>query len=225
MIYADRREAGRALAQELTAYRGDHDAIVLALPRGGVPVAYEIARALHLPLDLMIVRKLGYPGQEELAIGAIASGGAVVYNEELLHTTPLPRATIDAIIEREQAELARREAAYRGDRPPIDLRHATVILVDDGLATGSTMLAAVQAVHRQRPKRVIVAVPVAPPETIDVFRSVVDDIVCPATPARFGGVGKWYHDFTQTTDQEVRHLLQLAEAAHQPLHTPPPKQG
>ncbi len=220
MIYADRREAGRVLARELASYRRRKDVLVLALPRGGVPVAFEIAAALQAPLDVMVVRKLGYPGQEELAMGAIASGGGIVYNEELLSQVNIPESTIEEVVRRERVELARREKLYRDDRPPIDVRGKTLILVDDGLATGSTMLAAVEAVRQQSPSRIIVAAPVAPPETIEMFHSVVDEIVCPATPSRFGGVGKWYRNFTQTSDEEVRQLLQRAAASQSEPTTP-----
>jgi putative phosphoribosyl transferase len=183
---------------------------VLALPRGGVPVAFEVAEALHAPLDIFLVRKLGVPGQEELAMGAIATGGVRVLNEDVVRYLNIPGEVIDAVATDEQRELERRERAYRGDRPAPDACGRTVILVDDGLATGSTMRAAAAALRRQQPARIVVAVPVASAQTCDEFRREVDDIVCTVTPEPFHGVGMWYQDFSQTTDEEVRELLKRA---------------
>jgi predicted phosphoribosyltransferase len=210
--FTDRCEAGHALAALLADHAGRD--IVLALPRGGVPVGYEVARALRAPLDVFVVRKLGMPGQEELAFGAIASGGARVLNEEVVDMTRLPREKIDRITAREMRELERREELYRGDREPHDVRDRTVILVDDGLATGSTMRAAVTALRARGPARIIVAVPLAAPQTRDAFRSIADDIVCVRTPEPFHAVGLWYEDFSQTSDDEVRMLLARAEREH-----------
>jgi len=215
-LFKDRRDAGRKLAQELLAYAGSSDVIVLALPRGGVPVAYEVARALSVPLDIYIVRKLGLPGQEELAIGAIASGGTRVLNHDIVQTLKIPQTMIDMITRQELQEVERRVRAYRGDRPPPEVRGRTVILVDDGLATGASMRAAVAALRAQNPARIVVAVPTAAPETCEAFRPEVDGIVCAMTPEPFYGVGRWYEDFSQTTDEEVRALLE--EAARQLHH-------
>lgn len=208
--YQDRVEAGRRLARELAAYAGRPDLLVLALPRGGVPVAYEVAQALNAPLDIFLVRKLGVPGHEELAMGAIASGGIRVLNHDVLRHVHVPPAVIDAAAERELRELERRERAYRDDRPEPVIQGRTIILVDDGLATGSTMRAAVAAIHSQHPARLVVAVPVAARETCEMFRGQVDDVVCPVTPDPFYAVGMWYLDFAQTTDDEVRGLLARA---------------
>ena len=210
--YADRAHAGRVLAAALGAYAGGHDVLVLALPRGGVPVGYEVAQVIGAPLDVLLVRKLGLPGHEELAMGAIATGGARVLNEEVVRSVDVSAAVIEEVTAREQEELRRRLREYRGDRPEPELTGRRLILVDDGLATGSTMLAAVSAVRQQRPSEVVVAVPVAPPETCDAFEanSAIDRLVCPARPAAFGGVGRWYSDFTQTSDDEVRQLLVAA---------------
>jgi putative phosphoribosyl transferase len=210
--YANRREAGRVLAEHMTGYAGRSDLLVLALPRGGVPVAYELAEALEAPLDLVIVRKLGVPGQEELAMGAIASGGAMVINRDVVAAIGISEEGINSVVARERRELERRERAYRGDRPPPRIEGRTVILVDDGLATGSTMLAAVSALRGLRPSQIVVAVPVAPPETCEAFRGEVDAIICAATPRMFRGVGAWYLDFEQTSDEEVHELLEAAWA-------------
>jgi predicted phosphoribosyltransferase len=204
--FADRRQAGQVLAQKLGRYRDDRDIVVLGLPRGGVPVAYEVAQALDAPLDVFVVRKLGMPGHEEFAMGAIATGGVMVMNPDL-RDFHVPEAALEAVVARERAELARRERLYRGDRPPIALEGKTVILVDDGLATGSTMLAAATAVKGANPKAVVVAVPVAAPETCQALRSHVDDIVCATTPEPFRAVGLWYRDFAQVDDAEVHALL------------------
>jgi predicted phosphoribosyltransferase len=205
--FRDRREAGRLLATKLAVYANRPDVLVLALPRGGVPVAYEVARALGAPLDVFLVRKLGVPGHEELAMGAIASGGVRVLNEQLVRALGIPDRVIAAAAAEEQRELERRERLYRGDRPAPDVRGRTVILVDDGLATGASMLAAVQALRRQGAAHIVVAVPVASPDTCAALRPEVDDIICAATPEPFHAVGLWYQDFSQTTDDEVRDLL------------------
>jgi putative phosphoribosyl transferase len=211
--FADRVEAGRLLAEQLGRYAGRPDALVLALPRGGLPVAYEIATRLHLPLDIFLVRKLGAPGQPELAMGAIATGGARVLNEEVIRYLSVPPEVIDAVAHAEQIELARREQAYRGERPTPDLHGKQVILVDDGLATGSSMRAAIGAVRTQSPARIIVAVPVAARETCDELKREVEELVCLRTPEPFSAVGLWYDDFSQTSDEEVRDLLQRASRA------------
>jgi predicted phosphoribosyltransferase len=205
--FRDRTEAGRVLAERLAAYADRPDVIVLALPRGGVPVAFEVARALHAPLDVFIVRKLGVPGHEELAMGAVATGGVRVLNDQVVRALRIPDSVINAVAAWELEELARRERLYRGDRPPPDVRGKTVILVDDGLATGATMLAAVKALREQHPERIVVAVPVASPDTCELLREEVDEVVCAVTPEPFYAVGLWYQDFSQTSDEEVRELL------------------
>jgi predicted phosphoribosyltransferase len=210
VIFKDRTDAGQHLAARLTKYSNRSDVLVLALPRGGVPVAYEVARQLGAPLDVFLVRKLGVPGYEELAMGAIASGGVRVVNEDVVRQLNIPGEVIDAVAEIEQQELERRENAYRGDRPPPDVKGRIVILVDDGLATGSTMRAAAEALRKLGPSRIVVAVPVSSPEICNEFRSEVDEIVCAVTPEPFRGVGLWYKDFSQTTDEEVRELLERA---------------
>jgi len=198
------------VATKLAQYAGRPDVIVLALPRGGVPVAHEVATSLGAPLDVFLVRKLGTPGHRELAMGAIASGGVRVLNDDVVRWYGIPEGAINAVARNEQEELERREREYRRDRPPRDLRERTVILVDDGLATGSTMRAAVEAVRLHKPARVIVAVPVAAAETCREFRALADEIVCAKTPEPFSAVGQWYVDFSQTTDDEVRALLEDA---------------
>lgn len=205
--FADRVEAGQVLAGKLTGYRDRHDVMVLALPRGGVPVASEVARALSVPFDVFVVRKLGVPGHEELAMGAIASGGVRQINRDVVDALGIPGAVIEAVAAREQRELERREQAYRGRRAPLALINKTLILVDDGLATGSTMRAAVMAARQQQPARVIVAVPVGAVSTCADLATEADDVVCVRTPEPFVAVGLWYRDFTPTTDQEVRALL------------------
>jgi predicted phosphoribosyltransferase len=205
--FQDRSSAGRTLAGKLLHYADRPDVIVLALPRGGVPVAGEVVRALRVPLDVFIVRKLGVPGHDELAMGAIATGGVRVVNQAVVNSMQIPDDVLNAVAERESVELRRRETLYRGDRPPPDLRRRTVILVDDGLATGSTMRAAVAAVRQLQAARIVVAVPVASLETFAEFTSDVDEVVCPLTPAHFHAVGQWYADFAQTSDEEVRQLL------------------
>jgi putative phosphoribosyl transferase len=207
MIYRNRIEAGKRLAEHLQDYANRDDVLVLALPRGGVPVAYEVAAALHAPLDIFLVRKLGVPGQEELAMGAIATGGVRVLNEDVVRYLDIPGNVIDAVTANEERELERRERLYRDDRPPPDVRGRTVILIDDGLATGSTMRAAAAALRKKQPARIVVGVPVSAAETCDEFRMEVDEIICAAMPEPFQGVGLWYKDFSQTTDQEVRDLL------------------
>jgi putative phosphoribosyl transferase len=207
-IFRDRTEAGRLLAAKLARYVDRPDVLVLALPRGGVPIGHEVARALHAPMDVFIVRKLGVPGHEEFAMGAVATGGVRVLNEQVVSALGIPDYVIEAVAAWEQQELERRERLYRGNRPPPEVRGMTVILVDDGLATGSTMLAAVQALRKLGPARIVVAVPVASPDTCELLKSEVDEIVCAATPEPFYAVGLWYRDFSQTTDEEVRELLQ-----------------
>jgi predicted phosphoribosyltransferase len=208
--FANRREAGKLLAARLSRYAGRTDTIVLALPRGGVPVAFEIARALAAPIDVFLVRKLGLPGQEELAMGAIATGGVRVLNREVVSYLHIPERTIEAVATKEQQELERRERLYRGDSPVCEVRGRTVILVDDGLATGSTMRAAIAALKKLEPERLVVAVPVAPPSTVDQLYQEVDEVVCLLMPEQFDGVGRWYRDFSQTSDDEVRSLLDTA---------------
>jgi predicted phosphoribosyltransferase len=198
------------LAENLTAYSHDPSALVLALPRGGVPVGYEVARALGAPLDVFLVRKLGVPGHEELAMGAVATGGLHVLNESVVRNLAIPDYVIDAVAAEELEELARRERAYRGTRFPPEVRGRTVILVDDGLATGSTMHAAIRALKQQEPARIVVAVPTAAPETCEEMKSEADEVVCALTPEPFYAVGLWYEDFSQTSDDEVRELLARA---------------
>jgi len=209
--FRDRQEAGRELATRLDAYRDRDVVIVFGLPRGGVPVAYEVALALGAPLDLFLVRKLGVPGHEELAMGAIATGGTRVVNDEVIREWRIPAAVIEAVTAVERQELARREALYRGTRPFPDVRGRTAILIDDGLATGSTMRAAAEALRNLEPARIIIAVPVAAAPVCDAFADVADETVCAATPEPFHAVGLWYDDFRSTTDQEVRDLLNQAE--------------
>jgi predicted phosphoribosyltransferase len=213
MLFRDRFEAGRQLANRLSAHVDRPDVVVLALPRGGVPVAFEVAQALHAPLDVFLVRKLGVPGREELAMGAIATGGVRVLNDEVVHTLWIPDEVIERVAAQEQQELVRRERLYRDDRPPVDVHGRTVILIDDGLATGSTMRAAVFALRQQGPARIIVAVPVGAPDTCMALRAEADEVVCYRMPEPFGAVGLWYQDFAQTTDEEVRSLLKRAAAA------------
>lgn len=209
-LFHDRTAAGQFLASKLEPYAGRSDALVLALPRGGVPVAYEVARALPAPLDVFVVRKLGIPGHEEFAMGAIATGGVRVLNDEAVYGLGIPDDIIETVTVRERRELARREALYRGDRPPPAVRGRTVILVDDGLATGSTMEAAVKALRRQHAGRIVVAVPLAAPDTCERLRLQADEIICAATPEPFIAVGRWYEDFSETTDAEVHDLLDRA---------------
>ena len=208
--FENRAEAGRLLAENLKEYAGRDNVIVLGLPRGGVPVAYEVARALGAPLDVFIVRKLGVPGFEELAVGAIASGGVRVLNEDVVRALPNADAIIEWATAREKAELKRRELSYRDDQPVLQFRDRIVILVDDGLATGATMRAAVKALRRSGAAKIVVAVPVGPPETCREIEAEADEIVCATTPEFFRAVGQYYQDFSQTTDEEVRQLLALA---------------
>jgi putative phosphoribosyl transferase len=205
--YADRRAAGVELAARLSRFKGRNDVVVLALPRGGVPVAHQVARAIDAPLDVFLVRKLGVPAHSELAMGAIASGGVRVLNDDVVAWYRIPESVIEHVARQEQVEVERRERAYRDGRPPLELGDRIVILVDDGLATGSTMKAAVEAVRAHRPSRIVVAVPVGSPETCSEFSVVADEVVCARAPDRFAAVGQWYRDFSQTTDEEVRELL------------------
>ena len=210
--FLDRSDAGRQLALALAPYAGRSDAIVLGLPRGGVPVAFEIALALEAPLDVFVVRKLGLPGHEEFGIGAIASGGVRVVDDNVLRAYGVDEETLDRITERERRELQRRERSYRDDRPFPDLRGRLVILVDDGLATGSTVRAAVAALRAEGPREIVVAVPVGAHETCDALGAEVDDLICLWTPDHFYAVGLWYENFDQTTDDEVHELLARAAA-------------
>jgi predicted phosphoribosyltransferase len=206
--FDNREDAGRALAGALREYGGRSDVVVLGLPRGGVPVAAEVARALGAPLDVFVVRKIGAPTQPELAMGAVSTGGVVVVNEEIVRELAVSREEFDEVAAREKREVGRREQSYRGNRPAPDLSGKVVILVDDGLATGATMRAAVEAVRRQGPSRVIVAVPVAALDTCEQMRREADEVVCGETPEPFLAVGLWYRDFSQTSDEEVRDLLE-----------------
>ncbi len=209
--FRDRAEAGRLLACQLTHFAGRPDVSILALPRGGVPVGFEIAQALKLPLDVFVVRKLGVPGQEELAMGAVASGNVRIVQPRVVEALRIPQSVIEAVADEETHELARRERAFRGDRPSPDVRGCTIILVDDGLATGSTMRAAVSGLRFERPERIIVAVPVAASETCHELRNEVDEIICLETPTSFQAVGLCYEHFPQLTDEEVRTLLRKAD--------------
>ncbi|HXE53206.1 MAG TPA: phosphoribosyltransferase family protein [Tepidisphaeraceae bacterium] len=210
--FRDRFEAGRVLAAELPQYASRTDVLVFALPRGGMPVAFEVARALRAALDVFVVRKLGAPAHEELAMGAIASGGIRVINPSVVHLLGITQDEIDEVARAEESELSRREREYRGDRPPARVSDRTVILIDDGLATGATMRAAAAALRPQHPAELVVAVPVAAAETCDEFRADVDRIVCAMTPEPFRAVGLWYENFEQTTDDEVRNLLERARS-------------
>lgn len=208
MHFRDRADAGRQLGEALKPRYGDRtDVLILALPRGGVPVAYEVSRILNAPLDIFVVRKLGVPGHEELAMGAIATGGAIVFNDEVVNSLGIPRSAIDKVIVRERRELERRERDYRGDRPPPEVKDRTVILVDDGLATGASMHAAVQAVRALGPAAIVIAVPAAGKSTCARLRPYVNDIACVITPEPFYAVSAWYDDFSQTTDEEVASMM------------------
>ncbi|MFL5599944.1 MAG: phosphoribosyltransferase [Gemmatimonadaceae bacterium] len=209
--FLDRYDAGRRLATSLQHYADRSDLLVLALPRGGVPVAYEVARALHAPLDVFLVRKLGFPGHPELAMGAIATGGVRIIDNELVEMFGVSNDAIERVTASEQRELERREQLYRDGRPVPDVKGRTTILIDDGLATGSTMRAAVQALRQEGASKIVVAVPVAPPETCEAFRQEVDDIICAVTPEPFQAVGIWYGNFNETSDDEVRELIARAE--------------
>jgi predicted phosphoribosyltransferase len=208
-LFKDRRDAGRVLGGYLQNYANKKNAVILALPRGGIPVAYEIAKALNLPLDVFIVRKIGVPGREELAMGAIASGDIVILNEDVINALKIPKEIIDSVINKENAELKRRESLYRKDSR-IDIENKTVILVDDGLATGASMKAAVKALKKLNPGKIVIAVPTSSPETCTSMEKEVDEIICAFTPEIFRGVGEWYLDFSQTGDEEARELLQKA---------------
>ena len=208
--FRDRTEAGKLLAKQLTTYVNQHDVLVLALLRGGVPVAFEVASALQVPLDVIVVRKLGVPGQEELAMGAIATGGVRILNNDVVQFLDIPNEMIDKIAASEQLELKRRERLYRGDRPAFAVHGRTVIIVDDGIATGATMHAAVAAIKQRQPSRIIIAVPTAAPSTCDEFAAEVDELVCFMRPEPFIAVGYWYRQFSQTSDEEVRDLLEQA---------------
>lgn len=210
MHFRDRTEAGRLLAELLKPHTNQANAIVLALPRGGVPVGYEIARQLHLPLDVFLVRKLGVPGQPELAMGAIASGGIQVLNDDVIRSRSISPETIAQVAMHESRELDRREQLYRNGKSALQFFEKTIILVDDGLATGASMRAAITAIRPQKPNQIIVAVPVADQQTYDDFRQMVDQIVCVSIPSPFYGVGMWYDEFSQTTDEEVKQLLNKA---------------
>jgi predicted phosphoribosyltransferase len=210
-LFRDRREAGRKLAHELAAYANRTDVLVLALPRGGVPVAYEVARALNVPMDIYVVRKLGVPGHEELAMGAIAPNGVRVLNQDILQKLQVPPEAIDTVARAELQELQRREHAYRGGRLAPTLRGHTVILIDDGLATGASMRAAIAGVRAQNPAQIVIAVPTAALETCEALAPLVDKVICANTPEPFDGVSRWYDDFAQITDEDVHTLL---EASH-----------
>ena len=218
-LFKDRRDAGRVLASLLEPYRDRAGVVVLGLPRGGVPVAYEVARALDAPLDVFLVRKLGVPGHDELAMGAIASGGVIVVNDDVVRGFDIRADDIRRVADKQARELLRRERAYRGVRPPLDVSGKVVILVDDGLATGSSMYAAISALREQHPARIVIAVPAAPESTCRQLRAVVDEVVCATTPSPFFAVGQSYYDFAQTTDDEVRELLRDAWAAQPEAHT------
>lgn len=211
--FLNRATAGRMLATRLQRYAGEGDVLVLALPRGGVPVGFEVAAALKAELDVLIVRKLGVPGHEEFAMGAIASGGAQYLNEDVVRRMGIGPQAVEAVLQAERAELARREKLYRGARPPLKIEGRTVILVDDGMATGASIQAAVTALRSQQPKRIVVAVPVAPADAAQRLADVADEFVCVQTPANFYAVGQFYGDFGQTSDAEVRELLQQAGQA------------
>ena len=211
-VFRDRSDAGRFLADKLISYANRPDVVVLGLPRGGVPVAFEVAQRLQAPLDVFVVRKLGVPGHEELAMGAIAGGGVLVLNHELVSYLRIPREVIDEVAERELREIERRERLYRGARLPLEAKGQTVIIVDDGIATGSSMRAAVEALRQKEPKNIVVAVPVGARATCDSFKNDVDTVaVCAITPEPFQAVGLWYLNFSQTTDEEVRDLLARAD--------------
>lgn len=207
LVFRDRADAGRRLAEELRHYAGREDVVVLALPRGGVPVGRRIADALHAPLDVVLVRKLGAPFQPELALGAVATGGVRILNEEVLGQVPVPDEELEKVTAREREELERRERVYRGDREPVPVEGRTVILVDDGVATGSTLRAAIQSLRRRRPARIVAAVPVAPADSAASLREEVDELVCVLTPVSFFGISQWYERFPQLSDEAVRELL------------------
>ncbi len=222
MIFRDRRQAGRVLGEALARHAGRSDVIVLALPRGGVPVGFEVAHAIGAPLDVFLVRKLGFPGNEEFAMGAIASGGVRVIDEALLRRVGISPAAVERVVQQEERELRRREYAYRGQRPPVELAGRTVILVDDGLATGSSMRAAVKAARLRGARRIVVATPVGPSDTVRELARLADEVVCPSTPEPFLAVGRFYENFDQTEDDEVVELLEKARAAEPTSANPPP---
>lgn len=217
-LFKDRTDAGKQLANALRQYRGGDDVIVLALPRGGVPVGVEIARALKVPLDLMLVRKLGTPGQEELAMGAIASGGARVLNPNVISMLGIDQATIERVVKREEQELARRRRLYRGNRPEPGLAGKSIILVDDGIATGATMRVAIAALREARPASIIVAVPVAPPDTVAILKTEADAVICVLSPERLTAVGNYYQSFPQLDDAQVTRLLETAVPDDAEIH-------
>jgi len=224
MIFANRTEAGRGLAQRLKKYANRDDVIVLGAPRGGVPIAFEVATALHAPLDVFVLRKLGVPGREELAFGAIASGGVRVLDRRTIEGLGITGLDIERVTQAERQELERRERAYRGGRPPLDVTGMVVILVDDGIATGSSMWAAIRALRLMKPARIVIAVPVAPPSACDLLLPEVDEFVCLEMPEPFFGVGQFYEDFSQVSDEEVKELLgsaswQLRESRYQDVET------
>jgi len=210
MIFGDRVDAGRRLAEKLRAYANRDDVIVLGIPRGGVPVAFEVAAALHAPLDVFLSRKLGVPGQEELAFGAVATGGVRVLDQELIEAVGISKREIEEITHRVRTELERRESAFRGKRPPLDLEGKIAILIDDGIATGSSMRAAINALRQHRPARVVVAIPVAPLSTFHRLRSEVDELICVHMPESFYAIGQFYADFSQVADEEVTALIHRA---------------
>lgn len=215
--FRTRTEAGKMLARQLTSYADCKDLLVLGLPRGGVPVAYEVANLLGAPLDICLVRKLGVPGHKELAMGAITSGGIRVLNHDVVSSLGITTETIDQVTAEELQELQRRDRAYRGDRPLLDVKNRTIIVIDDGIATGSTMRAAITMLQKQQPKRIVIAVPIAPPETCEELSNQVDEVVCLKMPERMYAVGVWYEDFSQTTDEEVRYLLAKQSAVSSQL--------
>ena len=210
-FFKDRADAGRVLAQHLTEYVNRNDVVILALPRGGVPVGYAVARALQAPMDIYLVRKLGAPGQEELAMGAIASGGVMVLNQQVVRTLNIPDRVIEQVAHKEREELMRREEMYRDDHPRLDVTGRVAILVDDGLATGASMQAAAASLKARRPRKIVVAVPVGAPDTCQRIEQQVDEVVCAVTPQPFYGVGQWYDHFDQMTDDEVREILSEAD--------------
>jgi putative phosphoribosyl transferase len=209
-IFKDRVEAGQILAKALSKYK-NQKALVLGLPRGGVPVAFEVAKALRAPLDVYVVRKLGVPGQEELAMGAIATGDVRVLNDEVIEDLRISEEELETETRKEKEELTRRESLYRGWRPPLDVTNRTVLLIDDGIATGSTIKAAIAALKKQQAGRIVVGVPVAPPSSIEELMTEVDEVVCVSAPELFIAISMWYDEFPQTSDQEVRELLEKAE--------------
>ena len=209
-LFKDRRDAGKKLAQKLSAYASRSDVVILALPRGGVPVAYEVALTLNAPLDIFTVRKLGLPGHEELAMGAIATGGARVINQDVVRSFNVPQGVVEAVAKQELRELERRERAFRGDRMMREVHDKTAILIDDGLATGASMQAAIKGLRAKDPTRIVVAVPTAPLETCEAFKQLVDEMICATTPEPFYGVGQWYEDFSQVTDDQVQTFLEQA---------------